>query len=794
MFDGCADTYSYTVLVCQKSVKAAAQPGVRSVEKDSRPDLSGLKKGLKEKRKAYRFAPSDIPLFRGVQAGGSAVELVNASRGGAMVESDSRLAPGRMVSVSVNAGGATYVLRGRVLRSEVAGLSGGKLKFKSGIEFHEEFSLLPDNPSELIVQSIAVAQDEAPTAPSPTPTPPAGPVPDQISDRGPREAKPLAPACAVTVSEKEFEILKLHCSKLEDEVRNSEAQCAQLTLERDLASGLLMAARREAEERATKLRHEVSDLQQRLAQMDNHFQAQRTALETTVRELTERGQVLREALTVSESALSELDDQVQQAREQAGQAQAELARQHRAWEAASVEAEARLAQVAESYQARQRESEANLHEHERRASCAEEQLLVLERNMEDLHAQLQEERDRGQNLLAQAHDRFEAALRASEKELETLKFHCSKLEDEVRNSEARCEQLTLEQVLGSDLLIQARQEAEERATKLRHEVSDLQQRLAQMGSHFQAQRTPLETALRELTERGQVLREALSVSESALSELDYQLQQAREQAGQAHEELARQQRAWGAASVEAEARLAQVAESYQVRQRESEANLHEHERRASCAEEQLLVLERNMEDLRAQLQEERDRGQNLLAQAHDRFEAALRAAEAREVQLTNACEVLKQKQSNTSGELESQLAKLELSRLSEQDELLRAAAEYRAQIEQLQDALREATQWQSAFEQALEAAESRAAQKAMTAEQIEARHREACSEIQQLRGSLARGDALIAETRMELERERTARISRETALGEAAAGILRLINLNGEPTTEAIDSMEEMPG
>jgi hypothetical protein len=125
-----------------------------------------------EQRRSHRFPPQAIPGLKAVHLGtGPEVELVNISRGGALLESTTRLPPSTNICLRLVAGASSFVLRGRILRSHVAGYLGNMLKYQSAISFSQEFSLLP-------AQELPAREVEAPHPPQanpPIPPPVAAP-------------------------------------------------------------------------------------------------------------------------------------------------------------------------------------------------------------------------------------------------------------------------------------------------------------------------------------------------------------------------------------------------------------------------------------------------------------------------------------------------------------------------------------------------------------------------------------------------------------------------------------------
>lgn len=132
-----------------------------------------------ERRKSERFPASAIPDLKSVQLSGteSEVELVNVSRGGALLEGMTRLTPRSPISIRIIAGGHNFLLRGRVLRSEVCGYSGAKLKYQTALRFDEEFALLPVNSSEPVrlAADIVDLQPPPPAFETESPGAPAAP-------------------------------------------------------------------------------------------------------------------------------------------------------------------------------------------------------------------------------------------------------------------------------------------------------------------------------------------------------------------------------------------------------------------------------------------------------------------------------------------------------------------------------------------------------------------------------------------------------------------------------------------
>jgi hypothetical protein len=138
---------------------------------NSHPNPPGRKqKAESERRRTHRFPATAIPGLKTVNLGtGPEVELVNISRGGALVESLTRLTPSSNISLRLLAGESSFVIRGRVLRSQVAGFLGSMLKYRSAIQFTQEFVLLPEVESPVSDAEPRISPQSAGSSPAATP-------------------------------------------------------------------------------------------------------------------------------------------------------------------------------------------------------------------------------------------------------------------------------------------------------------------------------------------------------------------------------------------------------------------------------------------------------------------------------------------------------------------------------------------------------------------------------------------------------------------------------------------------
>jgi len=129
-----------------------------------------------EARIDSRFPASAVPAITSVRLSpGDAVELVNISKSGVLVEGRTRFVPGTRVTVIFDGGFTPANIKGKVVRCQVSSISGGALRYQSGIQFEKRLDVLePQVP----------AHATAPPSPGPVavPPPPAA-VPRRVVNR-----------------------------------------------------------------------------------------------------------------------------------------------------------------------------------------------------------------------------------------------------------------------------------------------------------------------------------------------------------------------------------------------------------------------------------------------------------------------------------------------------------------------------------------------------------------------------------------------------------------------------------
>jgi hypothetical protein len=95
-----------------------------------------------------RYPATAFPSITSVRLSpGDAVDLVNISKSGVLVEGRTRFVPGTRVTVIFDGGFAPAQSKGKVVRCQVSSISGGTLRYQSGIQFEKKLEHLdPQKP------------------------------------------------------------------------------------------------------------------------------------------------------------------------------------------------------------------------------------------------------------------------------------------------------------------------------------------------------------------------------------------------------------------------------------------------------------------------------------------------------------------------------------------------------------------------------------------------------------------------------------------------------------------------
>ncbi len=113
-----------------------------------------------------RFPATAFPTITSVRLSpGDVVDLVNISKSGVLVEGRTRFVPGTRVTVIFDGGFTPANARGKVVRCQVSSISGGALRYQSGIQFEKKLDALdPQSAPTAVVPPPAHAPATAKTA------------------------------------------------------------------------------------------------------------------------------------------------------------------------------------------------------------------------------------------------------------------------------------------------------------------------------------------------------------------------------------------------------------------------------------------------------------------------------------------------------------------------------------------------------------------------------------------------------------------------------------------------------
>jgi hypothetical protein len=112
-----------------------------------------------ERRTSPRLPPEAFPSLSGAYLrGGSSVDLIDISAGGALVECEERLAPSTKICLKVVTTEGAFMLQGRILRSTISQLKGVP-RYRSGIAFDQEFPLQAEDSGLAMDTNIEAAAE-----------------------------------------------------------------------------------------------------------------------------------------------------------------------------------------------------------------------------------------------------------------------------------------------------------------------------------------------------------------------------------------------------------------------------------------------------------------------------------------------------------------------------------------------------------------------------------------------------------------------------------------------------------
>ncbi len=108
-------------------------------------DQTGTTPATKSRRVDQRLPASKTSISAVQMTAGDVLDLVNISRTGALLEGNTRVCPGMLITLRVKEAQALHLVRGRVIRCSIVGLSEGVLRYRFAVAFEKpiDFQFLP---------------------------------------------------------------------------------------------------------------------------------------------------------------------------------------------------------------------------------------------------------------------------------------------------------------------------------------------------------------------------------------------------------------------------------------------------------------------------------------------------------------------------------------------------------------------------------------------------------------------------------------------------------------------------
>lgn len=124
-----------------------------------------------DRRTARRLRAESLPAVAARLVAGPDVTLIDVSTGGARFESDTRLLPGSSVGLRLVQNDAVFLVMARVVRSRVARLESGNLRYESAVAFDKECPMFTEavavTPPPVDAPPAEVSEIVAPSQPVP---------------------------------------------------------------------------------------------------------------------------------------------------------------------------------------------------------------------------------------------------------------------------------------------------------------------------------------------------------------------------------------------------------------------------------------------------------------------------------------------------------------------------------------------------------------------------------------------------------------------------------------------------
>lgn len=147
-----------------KSEESAPIPPARTMSAAARKIEQPAPDAGVDRRTARRLRAETLPDLAARLVAGPDVTLIDVSKGGARFESDTRLLPGSGVGLRLVQGETLFLVMARVVRSRVARLESGSLRYESAVAFDKECPMFTDVAPTLEVESVPATVEEVTAA------------------------------------------------------------------------------------------------------------------------------------------------------------------------------------------------------------------------------------------------------------------------------------------------------------------------------------------------------------------------------------------------------------------------------------------------------------------------------------------------------------------------------------------------------------------------------------------------------------------------------------------------------
>jgi hypothetical protein len=102
-------------------------------------------RGGPDRRRSPRKPAAAVPYLKARLVAGPDVRIIDVSRRGILLETETRLLPNSPIAIRFVAADASLVLKGCVVRSSIAQLTGVELRYRTAVAFEEDIRLCDDS-------------------------------------------------------------------------------------------------------------------------------------------------------------------------------------------------------------------------------------------------------------------------------------------------------------------------------------------------------------------------------------------------------------------------------------------------------------------------------------------------------------------------------------------------------------------------------------------------------------------------------------------------------------------------